>query len=145
MFRCSLSEYVQPQLSRNKYFDNFNSFNTTSSTNPVDEWLNTPPITTATDGLQYWTAMLTSGHPLARMSLDFLSISGQCLHISTSLLPNYSFSYVSWCWMGILPWRFDCVNNVTLIVRWEYMCGIRTWVLVWFTGCCAIWWNYGGV
>jgi hypothetical protein len=89
------SEYAQPQLSRNKYFDNFDSFNTTSSTNPVDEWLNTPPITTATDGLQYWTAMLTSGHPLVRMSLDFLSIPGQCLHISTSLLPNYSFSYIN--------------------------------------------------
>jgi hypothetical protein len=72
-------EIAQPQLSRNKYFDNFDTFNTPSTTNPVDEWLNTPPVTTATDGLKYWAAILASGHPLARMALDFLSTPGQCI------------------------------------------------------------------
>jgi hypothetical protein len=67
---------LQPQPSRNKYFDNFNTFNTPSMMDPVDEWLNSPPITTVTDGLQWWMAMAASGHPLSGMGIDFLSIPG---------------------------------------------------------------------
>jgi hypothetical protein len=40
----------------------------------VDEWLNTPAISNISNGLQYWTAMAASGHPLAPMAKDFLSI-----------------------------------------------------------------------
>ena len=42
----------------------------------VDEWLNTPAISNISNGLQYWTVMAASGHPLAPMAKDFLSIPG---------------------------------------------------------------------
>jgi hypothetical protein len=69
--------------SRNKYFDNFEAFNAVSTGDAVDEWLNTPPISNVTNGLQYWTAMAASGHPLAPMAKNFLSIPGMqsYLHI----------------------------------------------------------------
>jgi hypothetical protein len=80
MFRSSDAHGIsQPPQPRNKYFDTFDTFNTSSTANPVDEWLNTPPISTITDGLQYWTAMLASGHLLSKISLDFLSIPGLCM------------------------------------------------------------------
>jgi hypothetical protein len=47
-----------------------------STADPVEDWLNSPPITTATDGLQWWTAMAASGHPLSEMGTNFLSIPG---------------------------------------------------------------------
>jgi hypothetical protein len=67
---------LQPQPSRNKYFDHFDTFNAPSTADPIDDWLNSPPITTVTDGLQWWTAMAASGHPLSEMGLNFLSIPG---------------------------------------------------------------------
>ena len=95
---------TQPQSSHNKYFNNFDTFNTPATTNPVDEWLNTPPVSTATNRLQYWAAMLASGHPLARMVLDFLSVPGQCMSVYHSLFANFSSSYIHWCREGLLPW-----------------------------------------
>lgn len=47
-----------------------------STGDAVDEWLNTPPISNITNGLQYWAAMAASGHPLAPMAKNFLSIPG---------------------------------------------------------------------
>ena len=74
----SLLYIVQASASRNKYFDSFDAFNTASTTgDPIDEWLNTPPISNISNGLQYWTAMATSGHPLAPMAMNFLSIPGK--------------------------------------------------------------------
>jgi len=43
---------------------------------PIDDWLNSPPITSVMDGLQWWTTMAASGHPLSEMGLNFLSIPG---------------------------------------------------------------------
>jgi hypothetical protein len=34
------------------------------------------PILTNTDPITYWTAMQATGHPLACMAIDFLSIPG---------------------------------------------------------------------
>jgi hypothetical protein len=60
--------------SHNKYFDNFTAFNTVSvAGDAVDEWLNTPAVSNISNGLQYWTAMGASGHPLAPMAKNFLS------------------------------------------------------------------------
>ena len=42
----------------------------------VDEWLNTPAVSNISNGLQYWTAMGASGHPLAPMAKNFLSVPG---------------------------------------------------------------------
>ena len=76
----------QPQPLCNKYFDNFDAFNTPSTSDPVEDWLNSPLITTATDGLQWWTAMVASRHPLSEMGMDFLSIPG---------MDRYFFRYES--------------------------------------------------
>jgi hypothetical protein len=46
---------------------------------PVDaleEWLSSAPVVTSSDGITWWTAMQATGHPLAHMSLDFLSTPG---------------------------------------------------------------------
>jgi hypothetical protein len=69
--------YSQASSSRNKYFNSFDSFNTVpTSGDAIDEWLNTPPISNIGNGLQYWSAMAVTGHPLAAMGKDFLSIPG---------------------------------------------------------------------
>jgi hypothetical protein len=68
---------LQPWLTQNKYFDHFNTFNAPSTTDPVDDWLSSPPITTVMDGLQWWTAMVASGHLLSRMGMNFFSIPGK--------------------------------------------------------------------
>jgi hypothetical protein len=53
------------------------TFNSVASTiDPVDEWLNTPPISNIMNGLHYWAAMAASGHPLVPMALNFLSVPG---------------------------------------------------------------------
>ena len=55
---------VQASSSCNKYFDSFDTFNNASTMgDPIDKWLNTPPISNIGNGLQYWTAMAISGHP----------------------------------------------------------------------------------
>lgn len=43
---------------------------------PVNNWLNSPPIPISVDAITYWTGMESMGHPLSRMALDFLSIPG---------------------------------------------------------------------
>jgi hypothetical protein len=44
----------------------------------LDEWLSSPPLGTVTDPIAWWTAMEAAGHPLSRMSLDFMSALGMC-------------------------------------------------------------------
>ena len=51
---------------------------------PVDaleEWLSSAPVVTSSDAVTWWSAMLATGHPLANMALDFLSIPGALLLI----------------------------------------------------------------
>lgn len=46
---------------------------------PVDvleEWPSSALVVTSSDGITWWTAMQATGHPLACMSLDFLSTPG---------------------------------------------------------------------
>ena len=64
-------------MSCNKYFNSFDALNNASTSDAIDEWLSAPPIQNITNGLQYWTAMAASGHPLAQMAMDFLSIPGK--------------------------------------------------------------------
>ncbi|KIM88425.1 hypothetical protein PILCRDRAFT_95596 [Piloderma croceum F 1598] len=70
-YKPSMSDLVQeavPSVTKNNDFD---SFNASSTANPVDEWLSSSPVA-GTDSLQWWTAMPT--HPLHRMAMNFLSI-----------------------------------------------------------------------
>jgi hypothetical protein len=70
----------KPPVSRSlsaKYFGALKDKST-----PVDaleEWLNSAPVVTSSDWITWWTAMLATGHPLAQMSLDFLSIPGMLI------------------------------------------------------------------
>ena len=69
--------FAQASSSRKKYFNSFDALNAASTGDAIDEWLNTPPISNMTNGLQYWSAMAASGHPLAAMARDFLSVPGK--------------------------------------------------------------------
>jgi hypothetical protein len=62
---------MQPSATKNRYFDDFDSFNASGTTHPVDKWLNSPAVAGA-DGLQWWYAIPT--HPLHYMAVDFLSV-----------------------------------------------------------------------
>jgi hypothetical protein len=66
---------LQRVPTKNKYFEDFDSFNASVATDPITDWLTSPPIPGA-DGLMWWTAMEASGHPLSRMGLNFLSVPG---------------------------------------------------------------------
>jgi hypothetical protein len=93
----SLLYIVQASSSHNKYFDSFDAFNTASTIgDPIDEWLNTPPILNISNSLQYWTAMAASGHPLAPMATNFLSIPGKQknLHIFVTITQYFVCSYI---------------------------------------------------
>lgn len=60
---------------RNKYFARVQD-NTVMDIDPFDDWLSSAPVVTSSDPITYWTGQEQSGHPLARMALDFLSIPG---------------------------------------------------------------------
>jgi hypothetical protein len=74
----TLLTYLQSVQTKNKYFEDFDSFNPTSSADPITEWLTSPTIPGA-DGLMWWSAMEASGHPLSRMGLNFLSAPGMLI------------------------------------------------------------------
>jgi hypothetical protein len=71
--------------SQRDYFEELDFYSSASTGDPVDEWLSTPALTAVDDGLGWWTAMDKTGHPLARMSLNFLSAPGALLS-STMLM-----------------------------------------------------------
>jgi hypothetical protein len=39
---------------------------------PLDDWLSSAVIITTADAITWWTGMEATGHPLARMALNFL-------------------------------------------------------------------------
>jgi hypothetical protein len=86
---------LQPQPLHNKYFNNFDAFNTPSTADPVEDWLISPLITTAMNGLQWWAAMAASRYPLSEIGMNFLSIPGvhRCFATTNPLQP-FMFSYL---------------------------------------------------
>ena len=42
----------------------------------LDEWTSSPALAMVTDPIAWWLAMEAAGHPLAWMSLNFLSVPG---------------------------------------------------------------------
>lgn len=47
--------------------------------NVLEEWMSSASVVINTDPLAWWLAMDATGHPLARMALNFLSIPGNVL------------------------------------------------------------------
>jgi hypothetical protein len=66
------------ELRKNNYFAEIDDFGKTPmvSDDPITEWLASPPMSNINDPIAWWTVMKASGHPLAMMALDFLSIPG---------------------------------------------------------------------
>jgi hypothetical protein len=60
-----------------------------TSGDPIDEWLTSPPIPSVSNPLQYWAAMAASGHPLAAMATDFLSIPGTFINQANLFVNMY--------------------------------------------------------
>ena len=54
----------------------------------MEEWLASPVISTSIDPITYWSGMLTAGHQLAQMALDFLSIPGINIFLSLLKYPH---------------------------------------------------------
>ncbi|KAF5318504.1 hypothetical protein D9619_011038 [Psilocybe cf. subviscida] len=58
-----------------RHFDLYRDHGTPSSdSDALEDWLSSPPIATNADPITYWNGMLATGHPLAQMALDFLSV-----------------------------------------------------------------------
>lgn len=57
----------------NKYFDVLYEPETT--VDPLDDWISSAIIITMVDVITWWTGMEATGHPLARMALDFVFYS----------------------------------------------------------------------
>ena len=81
-----LTKYFQISSSqpRKDYFAELDSYSSVSTGDPIDEWLSTPALTHVSDGLSWWTAMIQTKHPLARMALDFLSAPGIISYLSSN-------------------------------------------------------------
>lgn len=60
----------------------------------LEEWLSSAPIVTNADGISWWNAMDQTGHPMARMALNFLSIPGNRSTIVNILFYNYFSSNI---------------------------------------------------
>jgi hypothetical protein len=87
--------FTQASSSRNKYFHSFDAIDAASTGDAIDDWLNTPPSVSVNNPLQYWTAMAASGHPLAAMAKDFLSVPGKQTNSSFVPFTQYiTCSYV---------------------------------------------------
>ena len=77
--------------SKNKYFEDFDSYNASDMSDPISKWLSMPTIPGA-DGLMYWNAMEASRHPLSWMGLNFLLAPGNFIYIGLVLsLINLKF------------------------------------------------------
>lgn len=59
-------------------FSSFKHQGVSSTVDPLDEWLATPPLITASpvNPITFWSNMKASGHPLANMALAYLSPPG---------------------------------------------------------------------
>jgi hypothetical protein len=73
--------------------DKKSAFELSRSDNPVDEWLHSPPLVSVGDPILWWTAMEKTGHPLARMGIDFLSTPGKLVYALTMITIHTYPSY----------------------------------------------------
>jgi len=129
---CCINEHMQPPAMKNRYFDDFDSFNASGTTHPVYEWLNSPVVAGA-DSLQWWYAMPT--HPL-RMAVKFLLVPGMFLqvlrHIVSCVLTVFP-SYFHRCRECFFIGWAHCFKDETLIIWWINPCGGCHWFLVWLS------------
>jgi hypothetical protein len=104
-----ISSSQKPSTLRNKYFDALSEPETT--VDPLDDWLSSAVIITTADPITWWTGMEATGHPLARMALDFVSIPGkgvQNIHF-TSLCSQMSvFSRLYRRGARVFSWWSQC-------------------------------------
>lgn len=64
----------QNSSSSARFFDSLSD--KTIVVDALEEWMSSAPVTSNSDPISWWSAMEATGHPLARMALDFLSIPG---------------------------------------------------------------------
>jgi hypothetical protein len=56
-----------------------------AKSDPLEDWLNTPPIPNISDPIAFWNNLLLSKHPLAQMAIDFLSIPGMLPYVYVAI------------------------------------------------------------
>ncbi|KAF8224544.1 hypothetical protein L208DRAFT_1057755, partial [Tricholoma matsutake] len=95
----------------------------------LEEWPSSALVVTSSDGITWWTAMQATGHPLACMSLDFLSTPATLTDVKqafshgglTVSKMQHSLSDESTCastllgsWVPSFPDLIPCNDIVTL-------------------------------
>jgi hypothetical protein len=74
-------------------FDELDDFGTDPAADELEEYLNTPTISTkALEPLMWWNAIGES-NPLARMAIDFLSAPGKPWITSDDFLTEFRFTF----------------------------------------------------
>lgn len=102
---------LQQQLDDGNHFfldiDNFGK-NTTSDT--LEDFLNSPPISSMNEPIPWWYRMASNGNWLARMALDFLSAPGtySVYFIFISIISNYHSQWLQWCQTWLLKGGTCC-------------------------------------
>lgn len=78
IFFGQLTDFSQRFSDARRVFSGFRHQGTSSTVDPLDEWLATPPVITASpvNPITFWSNMKASGHALADMALDYLSAAG---------------------------------------------------------------------
>jgi hypothetical protein len=70
---------VKASQGANKYFEALED--TVCTGDPINDWINSPPIPISVDAITYWNGMVSMNHPLSPMALNFLSIPGKPLSL----------------------------------------------------------------
>jgi hypothetical protein len=88
---------MQVPRTTNKYFDVL--INSEQDVDALEDWLTSVSVVTSSDAITWWTGMESAGHPLACMSLDFLTIPGELLkfHLVLFFRNLYSDSNFNRC------------------------------------------------
>ena len=126
-----LNQRQAPSSSKG-YFAELDAFTSDATTgDALDEWLSSPPLGTVGDPIGWWTAMETAGHPLARMSLDFLSTPGtmHCIAAHGKMLMLF-VSHIHRLWTGLLTWGPHCVKDAPLPFWWVCSCRYCSIIMV---------------
>jgi hypothetical protein len=94
---------------------------------PMADWLSSPLVSSVSDPIAWWTAMEVVGHPLAWMTLDFLSAPGLLQHVLWNILLNKIDSVLDWCQKSLFQRWSDCFENAAFPFRFISEIGNGPW------------------
>jgi hypothetical protein len=73
-----------------EFFAAIDNFGKSVVGDPLEDYLNSPPISSVTDPIMWWSGLSNNGNdPLARMAIDVLSCAGKILLYNCEELTTY--------------------------------------------------------